>query len=280
MVVGFLKLFRFNRTIMVAVLTGTGARAGAAPGKSALMLTFAGFLLAVGGFSLDFVADRHLDDRGPRAKHRLNPVAAGEISALFGVRFSLVFLIASGVVVVVNSPRSLIPWTVVVLLISGLALHWFETALLRALTLGLLQAFYVVMGAAAGSFTPGVILLATMFFVAMFGGRAVTDIRDFLQDQHTPVETFPKKYGLHATVLFACSCLIVSFILSFLVYLTGEYTTLYLYLVVLYIIAGMVLTVVLALHPNPGTAQIITYLFMMDLGSLICAAVIFGRKIP
>ncbi|MBN1574992.1 MAG: UbiA prenyltransferase family protein [Chitinispirillaceae bacterium] len=276
-IVGFLKLFRINRTVMVAALTGIGARAAGAPGKCSLLMTIAGFLLATGGFSMDFVADRHLDCTGPRARIRLNPVSAGEIPVAFGWTFSSLFLLASLLLTAWISPPSLIPWVVIAAVILGLAFHLFETAIMRGLTLGLLQALYAVMGAMAGSLTPGVYLLAAMFFVAMFGGRAVTDIRDFLQDQHTPVETFPKKYGLKRTVFFACSCLVVSFALSFAVYLTGEYNTTYLYIDLVYIALGILLTTLLALRPTPKVAQFLTYACMMGLGSLISIAVILGR---
>ena len=241
-------------------------------------MTIAGFLLATGGFSMDFVADRHLDCTGPRARIRLNPVAAGEIPVAFGWTFAIIFLLASFLLTAWISSPSLIPWAVIAAVILGLALHLFETAIMRCVTLGLLQALYVIMGAMAGSPTRGVGLLAAMFFVAMFGGRAVTDIRDFLQDKNTPVETFTKKYGLRPTVIFACSCLAVSFALSFAVYLTGEYNAVYLWLDIIYIAAGMVLTVILALHPAPKVAQSLTYAFMMGLGSLICIAVIFGKS--
>ena len=276
--IGFLKLFRINRTVMVAALTGVGAHAAGEPGNRSLLMTLAGFLLATGGFSMDFVADRHLDRTGPRARHRLNPVAAGEIPVGFGWTFAFIFLLASLLLTAWISPPSLIPWAVIAAVILGLAFHRFETAIMRGLTLGLLQALYVVMGAMAGTPTRGVGLLAAMFFVAMFGGRAVTDIRDFLQDKNTPVETFPKKWGLRRTVVFACTCLVVSFALSIAVYLTGEYNAAYLWLDLVYIGAGMALTVTLALHPTPKVAQILTYSFMMGLGSLICIAVILGRR--
>ncbi|MBN1308948.1 MAG: UbiA prenyltransferase family protein [Chitinispirillaceae bacterium] len=276
-IIGFFKLFRINRTIMVAALAGIGAHVAGAPCKRSLSMTLIGFLLATGGFSMDFVADRHLDCTGPRARIRLNPVAAGEIPVVFGWTFSSVFLLGSLLLTAWISPPSLIPWAVIAAVILGLAFQCFETAIMRCVTLGLLQALYLVMGAMAGSPTRSVCLLAAMFFFAMFGGRAVTDIRDFLQDKNTPVETFTKKYGLRRTVIFACSCLAVSFALSFAVYLTGEYTAVYLYIDLVYIASGVVFTVILALHPTPKVAQHLTYAFMMGLGSLICIALLLGK---
>jgi 4-hydroxybenzoate polyprenyltransferase len=275
--VGFLKLFRINRTIMVAAITGTGACASGASGRLSLLMTLAGFLLATGGFSLDFVADRHLDITGPRAQHRFNPVAEGTITPAFGTIFSLVFILASFVLILLISPFSLIPWVVTVSVIAGLALHKFEGAISRAFTLGLLQGLYTLMGGLSGRLTPGVLLLSAMFFFAMFGGRAVTDIRDFLQDKNTPVETFPKQYGTKAAVVFASVCISAALAISLLIYITGEFNRMYLYFDMGFVGLGILLVALLAIKPTPAMAQFLTYAFMMGAGSVICIAVILGK---
>ena len=78
-IASFFWLFRPNLTIMVAMITGTASfTAGAGVGRSLLMLLGA-WCLAVGGFSLDFYADRDLDAKGPRAKLRRNPLADGSL---------------------------------------------------------------------------------------------------------------------------------------------------------------------------------------------------------
>jgi 4-hydroxybenzoate polyprenyltransferase len=124
--IGLLKLFRVNRTIMVAALKGTGAYAAGADSGISLLLTLAGFLLSTGGFSMDFVADRHLDCTGPRARIRLNPVTAGEIPIAFAWIFSSLFLLASRILVAMISPMSLIPWGIIAAIIIGLALHFLK----------------------------------------------------------------------------------------------------------------------------------------------------------
>jgi 4-hydroxybenzoate polyprenyltransferase len=275
--VGFLKLFRINRTIMVAAITGTGAFASGAGAPRSLLMTLAGFLLATGGFSMDFVADRHLDMTGPRAQHRLNPVADNTISPVFGLVFSLVFIAASFILLLLVSPMSLVPWLITVAVITGLALHWFEGAISRAFTLGLLQGLYTLMGGMSGKLTPGVLLLSAMFFFAMFGGRAVTDIRDFLQDKNTPVETFPKRYGVKTAVLFASVCIITALIISIVAYFTGEFNRMYLYFDSAFVGLGVVLVTLLAVKPTPAMAQFLTYAFMMGAGSVICIAVVMGK---
>jgi 4-hydroxybenzoate polyprenyltransferase len=276
--VGFLKLFRINRTIMVAAITGTGACASGASGRLSLLMTLAGFFLATGGFSLDFVADRHLDMTGPRSQHRFNPVADGVITPAFGTIFSLVFIAASFILLMLVSPMSLVPWLITVAVITGLALHWFERAISRAFTLGLLQGLYVLMGGLSGKLTPGVLLLSAMFFFAMFGGRAVTDIRDFLQDKNTPVKTFPKQYGVKAAVVFASVCILTALAVSVAVNFTGEFNRLYLYFDAAFVGLGLILVALLVIRPTPAMAQFLTYAFMMGAGSVICVAVVLGKR--
>ena len=81
----FFCLLRLNRTIMVAMITGSAAFASDSGLTNALWMTLAGWLLAVGGFSLDFYADRDLDIEGPRATIRHNPLANGSLSPLTGL---------------------------------------------------------------------------------------------------------------------------------------------------------------------------------------------------
>jgi len=103
-----LYLFRPNRTFMVAMITGTGAFAAGAGAELALWMTLGGWLLAVGGFSLDFYADRELDLKGPRARIRKNPLADGSIPPKSGLIFSVVSLILSLIVITLFSIWSLI----------------------------------------------------------------------------------------------------------------------------------------------------------------------------
>jgi 4-hydroxybenzoate polyprenyltransferase len=159
-----LLLFRPNRSIMVAMITGSAVFTSGAGVSRSLFITLAGWALAVGGFSLDFYADRSLDVRGPRAMVRRNPMASGAVAPAAGLVFSLTFIAVGLLVAALIDPRALIPGVIILGVITGLAMHLFERPLARALTLGLLQALYVFMGACTGSFTPGVLLLAGVFF--------------------------------------------------------------------------------------------------------------------
>ena len=195
----FFWLLRLNRTVMVAMITGAAAFTANAGTANAIWMTLAGWCLAVGGFSLDFYADRDLDAEGPRAGMRHNPLTDGSLSPATGLAFSITFISVSFVVTLLVAPPALLPWGIILAVIIGLALHLFERPLVRALSLGLLQGLYAIMGGVTGRLSLGLGLLAGMFFFAMFGGRGMIDIRDFPQDKVTRVQTLPKRYGVRRT---------------------------------------------------------------------------------
>ena len=274
--VAFFWLLRLNRTSMVAMITGASAFAAGAGVADTLWMTLAAWCLAVGGFSLDFYADRDLDARGPRAEIRHNPYTDGSLSPPIGLAFSLTFIIASIVITILVAPWALIPWGITLAIIIGLALHVFESPIARALTLGLLQALYALLGGATGHLSPGLGLLAGFFFFAMFGGRGMIDIRDFPQDEVTRVQTLPKRYGIKRTAQFTSICLLISYILSLAAYFTGEFSTIYLYLDIVLIAIGLVSAWLFSTRPSPRLAYRLTLVFMMGMGTLICLAMILG----
>jgi 4-hydroxybenzoate polyprenyltransferase len=269
-------LLRLNRTVMVAVITGSAAFAAGAGAAHSLWMTLGAWCLAVGGFSLDFYADRDLDIEGPRREIRHNPLADGSLSPPTGLAFSSTFIAASLIITVLIAPWALLPWGIILAVVIGLARHLFETPLARALSLGLLQALYLLMGGAAGSLSPGLWLLAGMFFFAMFGGRGMIDIRDFPQDKVTRVQTLPKRYGVKRIAQFAAVCLLISYALSLAAYFTGEFSAVYLYLDLVFVGAGLICAGFFVVRPSPKLAYALTLVFMMGMGSIICLAMILG----
>jgi len=274
-------LLRPNRSIMVAAVTATGAVIAGADGARSLFAALAGWLLAVGGFSLDFYADRALDAGGPRSLIRRNPLAAGTLAPSAGLAFSLSFLVAGLAFVGLLEPAGLLPAGAVAAIVAGLALHVFEGPLARALTLGALQALYLLLGAVLGggfvqACGPAVLLLAGMFFFAMAGGRGMIDIRDFPLDEPTAVRTLPKRLGVRATAVLTAVCLHAAFALSLAAYWTGRFNVLYLYLALPYTAVGLFCAWWFALRPSPKLARRLTLVFMMGEGALICLAAILG----
>jgi 4-hydroxybenzoate polyprenyltransferase len=269
-------LLRLNRTVMVAMITGAAAFTANAGATKALWMTLAAWCLAVGGFSLDFYADRDLDAEGPRAEMRHNPLTDGSLSPSIGLAFSMIFIAISFATTLLVAPWALLPWGIILAIIVGLALHVFERPLTRALTLGLLQGLYALMGGVSGRLSLGLGLLAGMFFFAMFGGRGMIDIRDFPQDEVTRVQTLPKRYGVERTARFTAICLLIAYALSLATYFTGEFRPIYLYLDLAFVAVGVVCAWLFATRPSPSLAYILTLVCMMGMGSLICLAMILG----
>jgi len=272
----FFWLLRLNRTVMVAMITGAAAFTAKAGVTNALWMTLAGWCLAVGGFSLDFYADRDLDSEGPRAEMRHNPLTDGSLSPPTGLAFSITFIAISFAIALLVAPWALLPWSIILAIIVGLAVRVFERPLTRALSLGLLQGLYAIMGGVSGHLSPGLWLLAGMFFFAMFGGRGMIDIRDFPQDKVTRVQTLPKRYGIRRTAQFTAICLLIAYVLSLAAYFTGEFSPIYLYLDLAFIAVGVVCAWLFATRPSPRLAYILTLVCMMGMGSIICLAMILG----
>ena len=273
----FIYLFRPERTIMVASITGTAAVASGAQWQNILWITFAGWCLAVYGFSLDFCADKELDKSAPRAKIRRNPIAREMISLPVGIAFSLLFMAGSFVITLLKSPFGLIPWGIIILVIIGLAFHWFNTPIARGITLGGLQLLYFFMGATVGTIYDEIIVLAIMFFFAMFGGKGVTDIRDFPQDQETPVQTFPKRYGIKRTAQITAVSLSIAYVLSLVAFFISDFSDIYLYLDIVFIVTGIIITGLFLYKASPELALRITMIYMMGQGVIICLAIILGK---
>lgn len=271
-----LPLFRLNRSIMVAMITGAAAFSAGSGINLSILMTIAGWCLAVGGFSLDLYADRDLDRDGVRAELRQNPLTTGAISLKTGLVFSTTFIVISFLLMLVINPLGLIPWTIILLIIIGLAKHVFEAPLMRAFTLGALQALYLIMGASIGRIHAGLWLLSGMFFFAMFGGRGMIDIRDYPLDKETRVSTLPKKFGIQNTAYFTLICLVIAFALSLAAYLTGEFSRIYFYLDLIFITIGLSCAILFAIKPTPRLAWQLTLVFMVGSGSLMCLAMILG----
>jgi 4-hydroxybenzoate polyprenyltransferase len=272
----FFWLLRPNRTPMLAIITSAAAFAAGAGISKSLWMALIGFCLAAGGFSLDYLADRDLDLEGVRAAQRRNPLAEGKLSPRAGLIFSLSSIFTSLIMLVFISPPSIYPWLFIVLVIYGLAVHWFETPLMRAFTLGILQALYILMGALAGQLSTGLVLLSLMFFFAMFAGRGLTDIRDYPLDDKTRVLTLPKRYGIRKTTIFIFVGLLIAHVFGLSAYWTGEFHSIYLYIMLAATLVGLTCSLIFIAKPSPHLAHIFTIVFMVGEGLGITLALILG----
>ncbi|MCG3220979.1 MAG: hypothetical protein H7641_06325, partial [Candidatus Heimdallarchaeota archaeon] len=131
--------------------------------------------------------------------------------------------------------------------------------------------------ATIGEITRGIIILAIMFFFAMFGGKGVTDIRDFPQDVETPVQTFPKRFGIKRTAQITAISLLIAYAFSLGAFFTGEFSYFYLYLDIVFIVTGLIITGLFLYKASPELALRITMVYMMGRGVIICLAIILGK---
>lgn len=102
------------------------------------------------------------------------------------------------------------------------------------------------------------------------------DNRDFPQDEVTRVQTLPKRYGIRRTAWFTAMSLVISYALSLAAYFTGEFSPIYLYLALVFVTVGLVCAWLFATRPSPRLAYILTFVFMMGAGSVICLAMVLG----
>ena len=82
--------------------------------------------------------------------------------------------------------------------------------------------------------------------------------------------------GLRRTAQLTAICLLISYALSLAAYFTGEFSRIYLYLDLAFIIVGLVCAWLFVTRPSPHLAYRLTLVFMMGMGSVICAAMILG----
>jgi 4-hydroxybenzoate polyprenyltransferase len=113
-------MLRPDRTVMVSLTTGA-AFAAKARVIDALWITLAEWCLAVGGFSLDFYADRDLYAEEPRAEVRRNPLMDGSLSPQVGLAFSMGFIPVSFAVKLLVASWALVSWCIILDIIAGLA---------------------------------------------------------------------------------------------------------------------------------------------------------------
>ncbi len=149
-----LEAWRLGRMLMLAVITGSTAYGFSATLPQAIPAALAAAFLALGGFYLDYLADWRKDRDSGKL---LNPLATGELSIPVALGFVAVGVGGSLVLALWENPWMVFPVLGVVAVVGGLALGWLDTPMLRAFSLGAIQALYVLLGGlAAGNFSLGV----------------------------------------------------------------------------------------------------------------------------
>ena len=261
----FFRLFRFERTLMAALITGSAAFASGVGVVLSLWMALSGWCLAVAGFSLNSFLQEKTDEKN-----------RASISPVIRIAFSLVFIIFSIAVAFYVNPLSLILLVTILFLVILMGLPFFKKPLIYASTVGLLHALHLLMGAAAGVLSLPLILLAVVLFFAIVGSRGIIDIRNFPKDLMTRKQTLPKRFGLTGTVKISILCFILTYGLAIGTYFKAAFSLLYLYPVIILAISGIICIFLFVKKAGPEMARKLTPFFTLITVFLICLALILG----
>jgi 4-hydroxybenzoate polyprenyltransferase len=259
------KLFRFERSLIAAIITGSAAFAAGARTGHALWLALAGWCIAVGGFSLiTFI--------GRKSGEKDQEVSSSSLILVY----SLFFIAVSFLVTILVNPRALIPWSIILLLVISMSLPLFAKPLVRTFILGLLHALLLLMGNTAGSLNLSVIMLAAVLLFAILGGKGILDISNWEQDMMTGKKTLVTTFKLSGTVKLAILCFILAYSGAIGAFFVGNFNHLYLYPAAILVAAGLVCIFLFIKQTGPEMARKLTPFFNTGTLFLVCLAMILG----
>ncbi len=158
----FLKLIRPGRVAMVSSLTWVSASVADVPSLKGWLITLGGMLLAMTGFALDTHSDREADKQSPRP-WPVNPISTGMMTPAAAQRWIIFFVLIGVSLCTAVHPLTLVPAALLLLTYWGLAMGTLDGPFGRAFTLGLLQAFYVLLVAAATGAISGLMVRARRY---------------------------------------------------------------------------------------------------------------------
>ncbi|MFX0204183.1 MAG: UbiA prenyltransferase family protein [Candidatus Hodarchaeota archaeon] len=267
--------FRIGRIIMLTLVPASVSFGLGGSWVLVLLSGLIGATLSTSGFYLDSLLD-YEEDRKSGKIH--NPLARGALSPRTGIIIVLICLSICIIVGILVNYWILLPILCVIFIIGGLSTRAIGTPLLRAIGLGAIQAFYVLVGAlVVYRFELGVILISLFLFFAMTGARVLGDTRDLPYDQKIETNTIPKKYGVRWASLFLLVNEIMAYVVGIAVYWTGILNIVYLFCMIGIIIVGLPLTLFFIFWPTPRNANIANMLSLGILGILFILGMILGR---
>jgi len=267
--------WRLGRILMFIFITSSVSYGLGGNLLNILLAGLVGATLSAGGFFFDYLGDYKNDRKSGNMK---NPIARGTLSPKGGFIFIILCFTISIITSILVNPWALIPLVCLICVIGGLVQGILDSALLRAFSLGILQGFYVLIGALfAYKFELSVILLALFLFFAMTGARALGDTRDLPYDQKINTSTIPKKYGIKWAGYFLLINEILAYIVGISIYLLGLLGIGYLICIICTISIGVPLNLWFIFKPSPKTARIVNVLSLAILGSLFIIGMFLGR---
>lgn len=271
------KLIRPGRVMMVSLLTWVSANvAGVAP-TDVWLITLGGMFLAMTGFAVDMYTDREADKQGDRA-WPTNPISAAMMGQAAARRWIIFFVLAGISLCWATDPFTLVPATGLLITYWGLAAGVFDGPIGRAVTLGLLQAWYVLLAAAAtGTITVLMMLVASVFLAAMFGARAAADIRDLPSDALTDTRNLAKVYGIRTASWILPIAITIAAAISLYIYSWGVFDRDYLIWTSLGFGLGLIMAWSFPFRPTPNYAFILGLPFW-GTGILYMLALFLGSR--
>jgi 4-hydroxybenzoate polyprenyltransferase len=273
---GLLTLVRPGRVLMVSSLTWVSAFVANVPWPEQSIITLGGAFLAMAGFALDFYTDSEADRKAPRP-WPINPISTGMMEAKTARRW-IVFFVLSGLSLCAWADLfTLVPAAVVLFIYWGLAEGFLDGPVGRAITLGLLQALYVLLAAAATGRIPVLMLwIAAVFFAAMVGARAAADIRDLPTDLLTETKTLPKVIGVQGTSWIMPIAITISALISLGIYQFGPFDQDYLIWTLVSFGPAVILAWSFPFRPTPNYAFILVWPYW-GIGILYMVALVTGH---
>ncbi|NHJ46316.1 MAG: hypothetical protein FK733_00880 [Asgard group archaeon] len=270
--------WRVGRFIMFIMITGSVTYGLEGYWTEIIFASSLGLTLAIGGFYLDYLADYKNDKLSGKLS---NPIARGTFPIPLAIIVTSLAIIGSYVMGWFLNPWTWIPISSLFLVIIGLAIGILDTPFLRALSLGLLQGVYVLIGGLATlRYDMGVWFLAVFLVFAMMGGRAAGDTRDLPHDEKLDTMTLPKKYGPRGASIFMLINQLFAYGFAIAVYFTGILKIAYLYCIMALVVIGLVLSIFFVVKPTPKVANIVNMMSFGMLGMLFIIGLILGRLTP
>ncbi len=271
----FMKLIRPDRVLMISSLTWVIAFASRVTTPELWAIFLAGMFLAMAGFALDMYTDRDIDKQGGRT-WPVNPLAAGMMTPTTAGSWIGFFVIAAVALCAWVHPLALVPAGALLVTYLGLSHGVLDGPIGRAITLGLLQALYVLLASAAtGAISPVMGLVALVLFVSMFGARAAADIRDLPHDRRTETRTLATVHGVGATRWIMPGAVSLAAVIAVYVYTLGAFDTGYLIWTLVAFIPGVALAWSFALRPTPNYAFALAWPYW-SLGVFYMLALVLG----
>ena len=270
-----MQLIRPGRVTMISLLTGVIAFVSNVPTLRLWMILLAGMFLAMTGFAVDMYTDRSIDKDAPRT-WPVNPLSAGMMTPSAARRWIVFFVMATLAICAWVHPLTLVPAAALLGTYWGLSHGVFDRPIGRAITLGLIQALYVLLASAAtGAISPVMGSIAFVLFVSMFGARAAADIRDLPHDRQTGTRTLATVHGIPATSRILPVATTLAAVIALYVHQLGAFDSDYLVWTLVAFVPAVAFAWSFALHPTPNYAFALSWPYWA-IGAVYMLALVLG----